>query len=144
MDEDHLNQTSAKHELIAPLVTISNVAPSLEDINEDEVIDTEKNLSNLHIDRTFQRKESILTSQISLFIEKEKPNIPDGGWGWLVVLACFVINLISDGVSFIFGLFLIELVNEFQSSNSAISWIGSMFMSLPLIAGKKYMYSFPT
>lgn len=115
----------------APLITISSIAPSIESLNKEDVQDS----TTLHIDRTFQRKESILSSEISLFIEKTKQQIPDGGWGWLVVIACFVINMMSDGVSFTFGLLYIEFLHEFNASKSATSWIGSLFMALPLLAG---------
>lgn len=115
---------------IAPLITISHIVPSLEALDKEDAID-----SNLYIDRTFQRKESILSSQISVFIEKHKQKIPDGGWGWLVVFACFIINMMSDGVSFTFGLLYIEFLHEFGASKSATSWIGSLFMALPLLAG---------
>lgn len=113
-----------------PLVTISQVAPSMESLEEDE----EHN--RIHIDRRFQRKESIISSEISLYVAEMKPQIPDGGWGWLVVLACFYINMISDGVGFTFGLLYIEFLHEFNASKSATSWIGSLFMAIPLIAGE--------
>lgn len=90
---------------------------------------------NLHVDRKFQGKESILSSQISLFVEENKPNIPDGGWGWLVVLAAFVINAVSEGIIFTFGLLYIEFLHEFGASKSATSWIGSLFMAIPLLSG---------
>nr|CAH7749230.1 unnamed protein product [Callosobruchus chinensis] len=126
----------------APLVFISEVAPSTESLNGD-VFDCDANRipnfaespSNLRINRKFQRKESILSSDVSLYVEKTQQKIPDGGWGWLVVVACFVINMISDGVSFTFGLLYVEFLNEFKASKSATSWIGSLFMALPLIAG---------
>lgn len=121
----------------APLVRISEIAPSTESLVgvRHNSMKHEKPDLHLKIDRTFQRRESILSSQISLYIEKTKPNIPDGGWGWLVVLSAFAINMISDGVGFTFGLLYIEFLNEFGASKSTTSWIGSLFMSIPLLAG---------
>uniref|UniRef100_A0A6P7FN41 Monocarboxylate transporter 13-like n=1 Tax=Diabrotica virgifera virgifera TaxID=50390 RepID=A0A6P7FN41_DIAVI len=119
----------------APLVKISEVAPSVESL-KDSLPETDNfNNSTLRIDHLYQRRESILSSEISLFIEKTGQKIPDGGWGWLVVLASFVINMLSDGVGFTFGLLYKEFLIEFGASKSATSWIGSLFMSLPLIAG---------
>ncbi|XP_056642873.1 monocarboxylate transporter 9-like [Diorhabda sublineata] len=119
----------------APIVKISEVAPSVESLQETPP-DTETfNNSTLRIDHKFQGRGSILSSEISLFIEKTGQKIPDGGWGWLVVLACFVINMLSDGVGFTFGLLYKEFLIEFGASKSATSWIGSLFMALPLIAG---------
>lgn len=64
-----------------------------------------------------------------------KPKIPDGGWGWMVVFASLMICLISDGISFSFGLLYIEFLKEFQESKSKTAWIGSLFMAVPLILG---------
>lgn len=66
---------------------------------------------------------------------EDKPKIPDGGWGWVVVLSSLVISMIADGISFSFGLLFIEFLKEFQASKSATSWIGSLFMAVPLMAG---------
>ncbi|XP_054168273.1 uncharacterized protein LOC128965587 [Oppia nitens] len=60
---------------------------------------------------------------------------PDGGWGWVVVFASFMINFISDGVSFSFGIIFLELVDHFGESKSKTSWVGSLFLSIPLITG---------
>ncbi|KAJ1532206.1 hypothetical protein ONE63_000826 [Megalurothrips usitatus] len=38
---------------------------------------------------------------------------PDGGWGWVVVAAGFMCNLVVDGIIFSFGLVLPKLVAEF-------------------------------
>ncbi|KAG7302535.1 hypothetical protein JYU34_012453 [Plutella xylostella] len=64
-----------------------------------------------------------------------KPNIPDGGWGWIVVLSSFVISMIADGISFSFGLLYIEFLDEFQASKSTTAWIGSLFIAVPLLSG---------
>lgn len=63
------------------------------------------------------------------------PKIPDGGWGWMVVFASLMICLISDGISFSFGLLYIEFLKEFKESKSKTAWIGSLFMAVPLILG---------
>ncbi|KAH9516555.1 hypothetical protein DERF_007290 [Dermatophagoides farinae] len=60
---------------------------------------------------------------------------PDGGWGWMVVFASFIINLIADGVSLSFGVIFVELVNYFNESKSKTAWIGSLFLSIPLLTG---------
>lgn len=125
----------------APLVTISEVAPDIEahpsDQEQNHLIVPNR---SPHIGRTFQGKESILSSTLSLYVEKTKPKIPDGGWGWMVVAASFLINMISDGVGYTFGLLYVEFLHEFKASKSATSWIGSLFMALPLIAGKQAKY----
>lgn len=61
--------------------------------------------------------------------------IPDGGWGWIVVLAAAVISAIADGATFSFGLLFIEFLKEFELSKSSTSWIGSLFLAVPLLTG---------
>ncbi|GBP56160.1 Monocarboxylate transporter 14 [Eumeta japonica] len=64
-----------------------------------------------------------------------KPDIPDGGWGWVVVLSSFIISMIADGISFSFGLLYIEFLDEFGASKSTTAWIGSLFIAVPLLSG---------
>ncbi|XP_050298256.1 monocarboxylate transporter 14-like [Anthonomus grandis grandis] len=80
-------------------------------------------------------KETLLSSRINLYVEEAKPRIPDGGWGWLVVFGSLFINLVSDGVGSTFGILNIQFLQEFEASNSATSFIGSLFLSVPLLAG---------
>lgn len=76
-----------------------------------------------------------LSSFIAREEKREKPKVPDGGWGWVVVLASLVISMIADGVSFSFGLLYIEFLHEFGASKSKTAWIGSLFMAVPLLSG---------
>ncbi|KYN45223.1 Monocarboxylate transporter 14 [Trachymyrmex septentrionalis] len=67
--------------------------------------------------------------------KRKKPKVPDGGWGWIVVLASLIISMVADGVSFSFGLLYIEFLHEFDASKSKTAWIGSLFMAVPLLSG---------
>ncbi|XP_037093655.1 uncharacterized protein LOC119113448 [Pollicipes pollicipes] len=60
---------------------------------------------------------------------------PDGGWGWVVVVAAFTINMIADGICFSFGVFFVEFLRYFGASKSTTSWLGSIFLALPLLLG---------
>lgn len=60
---------------------------------------------------------------------------PDGGWGWVVVVAAFVTNLIADGVTFTFGIIYVDLLRYFGEGKSKTAWIGGLFMSMPLLSG---------
>lgn len=81
------------------------------------------------------------TSTTSTAISKKKSEAltyqrpPDGGWGWMVVFASFIINLIADGVSLSFGVIFVELVEYFNESKSKTAWVGSLFLSIPLLTG---------
>ena len=60
---------------------------------------------------------------------------PDGGWGWVVVAASFMVNLIADGITFSFGVIYVEFLEYFGEGKSKTSWIGSLFMAMPLLSG---------
>ena len=59
---------------------------------------------------------------------------PDGGWGWVVCLACFMCNFIMDGISYSFSMLMEPLKVYFNASSSDIAWAGS------LITGVYYMF----
>lgn len=65
----------------------------------------------------------------------EGPKMPDGGWGWIVVAASLCIHLIQDGIAFSFGVLFVEFTREFEASKTSASWVGSLFLSVPLITG---------
>lgn len=66
---------------------------------------------------------------------KSEFRAPDGGWGWVVVVASLGISLVADGVSFSFGIIYIEFLHYFGASKSKTSVIGSLFMAVPLMSG---------
>ncbi|XP_043539318.1 monocarboxylate transporter 13-like [Chiloscyllium plagiosum] len=54
---------------------------------------------------------------------------PDGGWGWMIVLAGFLNNCLLVGVTRSFGVFFIHFIQYFQESSSRVSWITSIAMA---------------
>lgn len=78
---------------------------------------------------------SASTTVTTTVLTKKKPKIPDGGFGWVIVLASFVISMIIDGIAFSFGLIYTELLHYFKQSKTKTSWIGAFHLSVPLLAG---------
>lgn len=54
------------------------------------------------------------------------PEVPDGGWGWVVALAFFLVEVCTYGVIKSLGVFLQDLMEEFGESNSRVSWVISI------------------
>ncbi|KAJ4932352.1 hypothetical protein JOQ06_010775 [Pogonophryne albipinna] len=54
------------------------------------------------------------------------PEVPDGGWGWAVALAFFLVEVCTYGALKSLGVFLQDLMEEFGESNSRVSWVFSI------------------
>ncbi|EFO25872.2 hypothetical protein LOAG_02612 [Loa loa] len=65
----------------------------------------------------------------------EEPIPPDGGYGWVIVLASFLIHFICDGVSFSFGIMFSEIQEYFNVTKTMSGIVGSIFLSIPLLSG---------
>ena len=77
---------------------------------------------------------------------------PDGGWGWFVVLASFMIHIIgeseqlenlvsktfvsADGITYSFGVFLVELIEDLNADRGATSFIPSILVGVTLGSGQ--------
>ncbi|ETE72147.1 Monocarboxylate transporter 10, partial [Ophiophagus hannah] len=60
---------------------------------------------------------------------------PNGGWGWVVVLAAATHCLLVGGFHSAFGVYMLPLLDTFKSSNSQIAWIGSISYAFIMIFG---------
>ncbi|CAH1953803.1 unnamed protein product [Acanthoscelides obtectus] len=63
------------------------------------------------------------------------PPPPDGGYGWVVVFASFMCNMIVDGIAYTFGVFLGEMVAYYDESKGKTAWVGSLLSGMYLSAG---------
>ncbi|XP_074645850.1 monocarboxylate transporter 12-like [Tubulanus polymorphus] len=61
------------------------------------------------------------------------PIAPDGGWGWIVVIAAFIVYVIADGCTFSFGVFYTELLDYFQQSKGKTAIIVGLLYGFPLL-----------
>ena len=58
------------------------------------------------------------------------PPPPDGGWGWMVVFASFMVHLIADGMAYSFGIYVETFVVQFEASHFAIGMLGSIMLGV--------------
>lgn len=63
------------------------------------------------------------------------PPPPDGGYGWVVVFASFMCNMIVDGIAYTFGVFLQPMVVYYGESKGKTAWVGSLLSGMYLSAG---------
>lgn len=70
------------------------------------------------------------------------PEVPDGGWGWVVAVAFFFVELFTYGVIKSFGIFLQDLMAEFNETNSRVSWVVSICVFIMAFTGEFQLISF--
>ncbi|XP_044740488.1 uncharacterized protein LOC123301696 isoform X2 [Chrysoperla carnea] len=63
------------------------------------------------------------------------PPPPDGGYGWVIVFASFICNMIVDGIAYTFGVFLNEFVVYYGEGKGQVAWVGSLLSGMYLSAG---------
>ena len=75
--------------------------------------------------------------RLSLETEQEEagPLAPDGGWGWVIVLAGFIVHFILDGINYTFGILLIPIVEDFDSDPGTVVWAGSLLVGVNMLSG---------
>ncbi|XP_032473813.1 monocarboxylate transporter 7 isoform X3 [Phocoena sinus] len=67
------------------------------------------------------QKKSQLCSRANVYTQ-----VPDGGWGWVVAVSFFFVEVFTYGIIKSFGVFFNDLMDSFDESNSRISWIISI------------------
>ncbi|XP_013182942.2 monocarboxylate transporter 12 [Amyelois transitella] len=60
---------------------------------------------------------------------------PDGGWGWIVAFASFMVHIITDGMTYSFGIFYKEFLTYFGEGNGKTAWIVSVLIGMSLCSG---------
>lgn len=68
---------------------------------------------------------------------------PDGGWGWVVVAAVWLCNVLVLGMLKSFGVLFPAFRDYFHGSAGAISWINSISLSMRATAGILSLYGLP-
>ena len=68
----------------------------------------------------------------AMFVE---PAGPDGGWGWVVVVASFICLCVLDGAAYTFGVFLDPLIEEMGGGRGQTSIAGSLLVATYAFTG---------
>lgn len=61
---------------------------------------------------------------------------PDGGWGWAVLVGCFIITGFSYAFPKAVSVFFKELIREFDVGYSDTAWISSILLAMLYGTGK--------
>lgn len=68
--------------------------------------------------------------------DENEAGAPDGGWGWVICLACFFSHVLTDGLFYSFGVVYVELLDYFQEGKGETAVIASLAPSICFITGK--------
>ncbi|XP_014034476.1 monocarboxylate transporter 6 isoform X2 [Salmo salar] len=67
---------------------------------------------------------------------------PDGGWGWVVLVATILVLALTLAFPSCMGIFYMDLQTEFQASNQETSWVPSIMTSVLHAGGLGFCFSF--
>ena len=56
-------------------------------------------------------------------LNEDMPAPPDGGWGWVIVAASFLCNMVLDGIGYSFGILLKPLMAHFDEGKATIAMV---------------------
>ena len=60
---------------------------------------------------------------------------PDGGWGWVIVIASLLIHFFMDGVTYALGTFLTPFTETYGVSHAEASIVHSLLPAVTLFSG---------
>ncbi|XP_070558551.1 monocarboxylate transporter 12-like [Ptychodera flava] len=71
-------------------------------------------------------------SKTAMKNEKDEKTYPEGGYGWLTVIGCFIVTFFVRGTVASLGVLFIAFVEHYGKGSGATSWVPSMYGSLGL------------
>ena len=82
-----------------------------------------------------QESEPILGSDDRRGDEEDTEEVQEESWwGWLVVLASFLCNMVIDGMGYSFGVLLGPMRDEFDSGVGKVAFVGSILTGVILLS----------
>ena len=66
------------------------------------------------------------------------PVPPDGGYGWVIVIAAFCCNFVVDGIATAFSPFIDVYKKRFRASDSLVGFVGSSLIGTYLLVGMEF------
>nr|XP_018910909.1 PREDICTED: uncharacterized protein LOC109039738 [Bemisia tabaci] len=63
------------------------------------------------------------------------PLPPDGGWGWAVVFGSFMIHIVTDGITYSYGVFYDEWIKYFGEEKSLTALVSAILVGTTLCSG---------
>ncbi|XP_019619231.1 PREDICTED: uncharacterized protein LOC109466069 [Branchiostoma belcheri] len=90
---------------------------------------------NQTTERDRRRSESTAKDTGSGGPEDTQAAAPDGGWGWMIVLSGFIVEICLGGFARAVGVFFVEFVDAFGVGSADISWSISIMCGITFCGG---------
>ena len=100
-----------------------------------------------------EETENIESNEDSTTTNDDLKDVPDGGWGWFVVAgallyniqgssqfiatfsACFLCNMVNDGIAYSFGIILEPMRSDLNVGVGSISLVGGALSGVTMLIG---------
>lgn len=63
---------------------------------------------------------------------------PDGGWGWVVVLATFFTNFVADGTMYTFAIFVTDISTDIGATKTQVAIVNSLMAGFYYLSGIRF------
>ncbi|XP_023322536.1 uncharacterized protein LOC111696950 [Eurytemora carolleeae] len=132
-DEDSRRKYSRSAENIADSRKLGKCSPSKSLCGSSRTPPTGRRRRRRQVSEASSMSVTSVTSESS--VGSYSSASPDGGYGWVVVAASFLVNMIADGVTFSFGVMFDEFQGEFDSTKAETAGVVAIFHAVPLLTG---------
>lgn len=101
-------------------------------MGEQQILPDDEYQSNMTLNELLRDYPDLRNGEV---IADHLPVPPDGGYGWIIVMAAFFNNVVVDGIANSFGPFMAAYEAEFKESKALTSFIGSLLIGSCLLCG---------